>query len=151
MIERWWAMSAFVAVLIATGTLGGCATDKGPAQAAIAAAETAVNSALAEASKYLPDQARSLQAGLAAAKEKFDKGDYAAAISEAKAVADKAGQVASAASARKAELTKSWESLNAGMPRVVESIKSRVDILSQSKKLPANMTADKLAAAKSGL
>jgi hydroxyethylthiazole kinase-like sugar kinase family protein len=34
---------------------------------------------------------------------------------------------------------------------VVEAIKGRVDILSQSKKLPANMTADKLATAKSGL
>ena len=153
MIERWWAnvMRAFVGGLIATLTMTGCATDKGPAQAAIAAAETAVNSTLAEASKYVPDQAQSLQAGLTAAKEKFNKGDYAAAGTEAKAVADKAGQVATAASARKAELAKSWESLNAGMPKVVESIKSRVDILSQSKKLPANMTADKLAAAKSGL
>jgi len=153
MIERWQVsvMRAFAGILIGTFTMAGCATDKGPAQAAIAAAETAVNSTLADASKYVPDQARSLQAGLTAAKEKFDKGDYAAASAEAKAVADKASQVATAASVRKAELTKSWESLNAGMPRVVESIKSRVDILSQSKKLPANMTADKLAAAKSGL
>jgi len=153
MIERWQAsvMRAFVGILVGALTVAGCATDKGPAQAAIAAAETAVNSILADASKYVPDQARGLQAGLTAAKEKFTKGDYAAASTEAKAVADKASQVAAAASVRKAELTKSWESLNAGMPRVVESIKSRVDILSQSKKLPANMTADKLAAAKSGL
>src|SRR5215475_10249420 len=104
MIERWWASvtSAFVGVLIATVTMTGCATDKGPAQAAIAAAETAVNSTLAEASKYVPDQAQSLQAGLTAAKEKFNKGDYAAASTEAKAVAEKANQVATAASARKA-------------------------------------------------
>src|SRR5215813_1493430 len=153
MIARWWTSvtSAFVMFLITTLTVAGCATDKGPAQAAIAAAETAVNSTLAEASKYVPDQAKSLQAGLTAAKEKFNKGDYAAASTEAKAVVDKANQVATAASARKAELAKSWETLSAGMPRVVEAIKGRVDILSQSKKLPANMTADKLAAAKSGL
>ncbi len=37
------------------------------------------------------------------------------------------------------------------MPKVVEAIKSRVDILSQSKKLPAGMTAEKLAEAKAGL
>jgi hypothetical protein len=37
------------------------------------------------------------------------------------------------------------------MPKVVETIKGRVEILSQSRKLPANMTADKLASAKSGL
>jgi len=59
MIERWWASvtSAFVGVLIGALTMAGCATNKGPAQAAIAAAEAAVNSTLAEASKYVPDQA----------------------------------------------------------------------------------------------
>src|SRR5215471_9893103 len=98
MTERRWAsvMSAVVAVLIGTLTMAGCATDKGPAQAAIAAAETAVSSTLAEASKYLPDEVRSLQAGLTAAKEKFNKGDYAAATTEAKAVADKGGDLAEA-------------------------------------------------------
>ena len=34
---------------------------------------------------------------------------------------------------------------------MVDAIKSRADILSESKKLPAGMTADKLAAAKNGL
>ena len=37
------------------------------------------------------------------------------------------------------------------MPRVLEAIKSRVDILSQSKKLPAGMSAETLAQAKAGL
>jgi hypothetical protein len=55
------------------------------------------------------------------------------------------------ASAKKAEFAKTWENLSAGMPRVVETIKGRVEILSQSKKLPANMTKDKLASARSGL
>lgn len=151
--NRWWAnvVSFGVAVVISASTMAGCATDQGPAAAAIAAAETAVSSTVTEASKYVPDQAKGLQAALTAVKEKFSKGDYTAASSEAKALTDKANQVATAAAAKKAELTKTWESLNAGMPKVVEAIKGRVDILSQSKKLPANMTADKLAAAKSGL
>jgi hypothetical protein len=150
--DRWWASVITLSVAILIGAMiMGCATDKGPAEAALAAAETAVNSAVAEASKYVPDQARSLQAGLTAVKEKFSKGDYAAVISEAKALAGKAKDLASAASARKIELTQTWETLNAGVPKVVEAIKGRVDVLSQSKKLPANMTADKLATAKSGL
>jgi hypothetical protein len=125
--------------------------DKGPAEAALAAAESAVNSTVAEASKYVPDQAKSLQAGLTALKEKFTKGDYTAVISLAQALAGRAKEVASAATAKKAELTQAWEGLNTGIPKVVEAIKGRVDILSQSKKLPANMTADQLASAKSGL
>ena len=72
-------------------------------------------------------------------------------LSEAPALTSKAQELASAAAAKKAELTKSWEGLSSGMPRVVEAIKSRVDILSQSKKLPAGMNADTLAQAKAGL
>jgi hypothetical protein len=131
--------------------LAGCASDKAPAEAAIAAAEQAVRATIAEASKYVPDQATSLQAALTAAKDKFAKGDYAAALGEAKSLTDRAKEVASAAAAKKAELTKTWESLSSGLPKVMDAIKSRVDILSNSKKLPADMTADKLASAKSGL
>ena len=46
---------------------------------------------------------------------------------------------------------KAWESLSAGMLKVVDAIESRVNILSKSKKLPAGMTANKLAGATSGL
>jgi hypothetical protein len=58
--------------------------------------------------------------------------------SSAKSLTDKTKEVASAASAKKAELTKGWESLSAGMPKVLDAIKARVDILSKSKKLPAS-------------
>ncbi len=125
--------------------------DKGPAETALKAAEEAINTAKAEVSKYMPDQASSLDSALAATREKLNKGDYKAVLSEAPALTSKAQELASAAAAKKAELTKSWEGLSSGMPRVVEAIKSRVDILSQSKKLPAGMNADTLAQAKAGL
>ena len=38
--------------------LAACASDQGPADAALKAAEVAVNSVIAEATKYVPDQAR---------------------------------------------------------------------------------------------
>ena len=142
----------FVIMILTATLLAACgSSDKGPAEAAIKAAEEAVNAAKADAMKFVPDQANSLDAALAAVKDKFTKGDYKAALSDAQSLASKAKDVASAASAKKAELTKSWEDMSAGLPRVVDAIKSRVDILSQSKKLPAGMTADKLAEAKSGL
>jgi hypothetical protein len=153
--DRRWAslitLSAALLLLLGVPMLAGCASDKAPAEAAIAAAEQAVRATIAEASKYVPDQATSLQAALTAAKDKFAKGDYAAALGEAKSLTDRAKEVASAAAAKKAELTKTWESLSSGLPKVMDAIKSRVDILSNSKKLPADMTADKLASAKSGL
>jgi hypothetical protein len=150
--DRWArTIVGGAAVFVVLVTLAACATNKAPAEAAIAAAETAVNSAVADARTYVPDQAASLEASLTTVKEKFTKGDYTAAINDAKALSDRAKDVASAAAAKKTELTKTWENLSAGMPQVVETIKGRVDILSQSKKLPPNMTADKLAEAKSGL
>lgn len=129
----------------------GCASDKGPAEAALKAAEEAVAAAKSEVSRYLPDQARALDAALASAKDKLAKGDYKAALAEAQALPARAKEAATAAAAKKTELTRAWEGVSAGMPKVVDAIKSRVDILSQAKKLPANMSADKLAAAKAGL
>jgi hypothetical protein len=53
--------------------------------------------------------------------------------------------------AKKDELTKIWADLDQGIPKMMEAIKSRVGILSQSKKLPANLTKEKFEEAKSGL
>src|SRR5262244_3389071 len=123
----------FIVMILAATLIAACGSaDKGPAETALKAAEAAVNAAKAEVSKYMPDQASSLDAGLAAAREKFNKGDFKGALSDAQALASKANDMASAAAAKKAELTKTWEEMSTGMPKVVEAIKSRVDILSQS-------------------
>jgi hypothetical protein len=142
----------FVIMILTAILLAACGSgDKGPAETALKAAEEAINTAKGDVSKYMPDQASSLDSALAATKEKLSKGDYKAVLSDAPALTAKAQELASAAAAKKAELTKSWEGLSSGMPRVVEAIQSRVDILSQSKKLPAGMNADTLAQAKAGL
>jgi len=143
---------SFVIMILAATLLAACGSgDKGPAETALKAAEAAINSAKGEASNYMPDQVKALDSSLAATREKLSKGDYKSVLSEAPALTSKAQEIASAAAAKKAELTKSWEGLSSGMPRVVDAIKSRVDILSQSKKLPAGMSAETLAQAKAGL
>ena len=143
---------SFIVMILTATLLAACGGgDKGPAETALKAAEAAIDSAKGEASKYMPDQVKSLESALSSAREKLSKGDYKAVLSEAPALTSKAQEVASAAAAKKAELAKSWEDMSAGMPKVVEAIKSRVDILSQSKKLPAGMSAETLAQAKAGL
>jgi hypothetical protein len=143
---------SFILMILAATLIAACGGgDKGPAETALKAAEAAIDSAKGEASKYMPDQVRSLESALSSTREKLSKGDYKAVLSEAPALTSKAQEIASAAAAKKAELTKSWEGLSSGMPRVVEAIQSRVDILSQSKKLPAGMSAETLAQAKAGL
>ncbi len=137
--------------LVALVLLSACASDKAPAEQAIKAAEAAVAGVKAEAAKWVPDQAQALDASLASVKDKFAKGDYKAVLTEAPALAGRAKDVAAAATAKQAALTKSWEEMSAGLPKMVEAVKSRVDILSKSKKLPANVTKEQFEAAKAGL
>ena len=141
-----------VAVLLAgLMMVVGCSRDKEPAEAAIKAAEAAVGTAKAEAAKYVPDQVKGVEDALKAAKDAFEKKEYTQALTAAKDLPAKAKDLATAAAAKKAELTKAWEDMAAGLPKMVEAIKSRVDILSKSKKLPANLDKAKFEGAKAGL
>jgi hypothetical protein len=146
------AINYFVVTIFIGAVMIGCgAGDKGPAETALKGVDEAVTTAKADASKYLPEQAGSLDAQVAALRDKFNKGDYKAVLADAPTITAKAQEVASAAAAKKAELSKSWEGLSSGMPKVVEAIRSRVDILSQSKKLPKGISSETLAQAKAGL
>jgi hypothetical protein len=137
--------------LVALVMLSACASDKAPAEQAVKAAESAVAGVKAEAAKWVPDQAQALDASLAAVKDKFAKGDYKAVLADAPALATRANAVAAAATSKKAELAKSWEAMSAGLPQMMDAVRSRIDILSKSKKLPANVTKEKFEAAKAGL
>ena len=145
----------FVAVSLLAMLVFSCANQKEPAQQALSAAETAVQGISADAQKYVPDQFADLSSSLASLKASFEKNDFKAVIAGAPAVMSKVQSVGAAAAAKKDELMASlkgdWTKLAADIPQMVSAIQSRVDILSSSKKLPANLTADAVASAKSGL
>jgi hypothetical protein len=121
--------------------LAACASQKEPAQKAIADIEATVAGASADAQKYVPDQLS-------------DKQDYAAVVTGAPAVMTEAQGLASAAAAKKDETMKAlndqWTSLSASLPATVTAIQTRIDTLSKktSKKAAAGID---LAAAKSAL
>jgi len=121
---------------------------KAAADAAIKAVETAFAEIQADALQYVPDQAKGVQDAIAAVKDLFTKGEFTKALEETKGLTAKIAELKDAAAAKKAELTKSWDTLNTGMPDVLKSIQAKIDELSKAKKLPANMTKDSFAAAK---
>ena len=129
----------FIALVVVGLFFVACSRDKGPAEAAIKAAEEALNASKAEAAKYIPGQIKGVEDALKAAKDSFAKGEYTAALNSAKDLAAKAKDLASAAAAKKDELTKSWEEMSGSVPKMVEAIKSKVEALSKSKKLPKGM------------
>ena len=138
--------------------LAACASDKGPAEQAIKNAEAAVAAVKGEAAKFVPDQLKAVETELAALKASFDKGDYKGILTAGPALAAKATGLGDAAAAKKkemeaktAELTKTWTDMSAGLPKMVDALRSRVDILSKSKQLPAKVSKATFDEAKAGL
>jgi hypothetical protein len=126
-------------------------SQKGPAEAALNAAQTAVDAVKGDAAKYVPDQAKTLVAAMTDAKAAFDKGDYKAALDAATPIPAKAKDVATAVAAKKDELTKTFTALTASLPATVEQIKAKVGELAAMKKLPKDMDKAKVEAAKTGI
>jgi len=139
------------AVIVVLALAGACSSQKDPADAAIKSAQSAFDAVSAEAQKYVPDQARAVQSSLTAAQDAFAKGDYQAALTQAQALPAQITALGSAISAKKAELTTAWNSMSAGLPKMVDALKSRVDILSKSKGLPKGVTKDAVEGAKTGV
>src|SRR5262245_64526052 len=109
----------FIVMIFAAAVLAACGSaDKGPAETALKATEAAVNTAKTEVSKYMPDQASALDAGLTAARDKFNKGDFKGALSDAQGVTAKASELGSAVAAKKAELSKTWQEIKIGRAHV---------------------------------
>ncbi|WP_367359283.1 peptidoglycan-binding protein [Syntrophus buswellii] len=136
---------------ISTLFLLACSGDNKPAEMAMKAAEEAVNTAKVEAGKYIPDEVKPLEESLASLKEKFAKKDFAAVVTEGQTLAAKAKEVMDSAKLKKEEMTASWTSMSQELPKMVDMMQSKVDLLSQAKKLPADLSTEKFAEAKTGL
>lgn len=117
------------------------------ADAAIKGAQTAYAAVADQANQYVPDQAKDVQTSIQAAKDAFDKGDYAGAFEAAKALPEKVKALETAAKAKKEELTAKWNELSTSMPGLVTAVQTKVDALTKSHKLPAG-AADSLASIK---
>ena len=115
----------------------GCS--KGPAEAALKAADEAIAKVAPEAEKYVPEQYATLTAAASAAKGSFDKGDYAAALAVAKDLPAKATEVMTAATARKEQLMGEWNVLSKDLPILVEDWTKRLDGMAAMKRLPKGL------------
>jgi hypothetical protein len=144
-------LSLTIVMLVSAFFLISCSRDKDPADLAIKAAETAINATKAEAVKMVPDQVKLLDDSLAAAKEKFAKGEYKAALDEATLLPIKAKGVMAAAKVKKEELIKKWTETSQELPKMIEDVQGKVDALSKLKRLPAKLKKDKFEEAKAGL
>jgi len=154
--------TAFLSMAFAALMLAGCANQMEPAQKAIADIEAAITAAGPDASQYIPDELQAVTSQLADLKAKFDQKDYKGVLAAAPALLTQAqGLAGTASSARQAAeaaraaaleaLNAEWTTLSGTLPAAVAAIESRVNILSKSKKLPANLDAATFESVQAGL
>ena len=141
-----WILSTLVAVTLLAAGCGNA--QKEATDAAISAAQGAINAAEAEAAKYVPDQLQAAQTALQSAKDALAKGDDQAALSAAQDAVSKAKDLAAAAAAKKEQWTKQWTDLSASMPKSLDEVKNRLNAYSHGAHMPAGLDKTKLGDAK---
>jgi hypothetical protein len=154
-ISPWTVCSS---MLLAAAMLFACASQKEPAEKAVAQVEASIDALRADAGKYASSELQGVEATLGAVKEKLAKGDYKAVMADVprlqSAVSSLQATVADQkerAEAAMAAAREQWNSLSADVPKMVSAIQSRVDILGQSRKLPKNVSQSAFDSAKAGL
>ena len=95
---------------------------KAPAEAAMAAAGTAVESLQGEAARYAPEAVKAAQASYASAKELVAKQDYKGALTAAGDVTTKVKAALAAAAAKKDELVKASVEIAASVQKTLAAI-----------------------------
>jgi hypothetical protein len=129
----------------------GAACTKAPAQAALAAADQAIEAAKPELEKYAPAEFTSVSDAAKAAHARFDQGDYKGALAAAQELPGKVQAAMTAAQAKKDELSKAWGDFQASLPGMVDAFKTKVADLAAMKKLPKGMDKAKVQAAQAEL
>jgi hypothetical protein len=127
----------------------GCS--KGPAEAALKAADEAITRVAPEAGKFVPAELKALTGTAADAKAKFDAGDYAGALAGAKDLPSKAAELARAAAEKKGEFTAKWKEFQGSVPAMVQTFKDRITAVEGMKKLPKGFDPALIAPAKASL
>jgi hypothetical protein len=144
-----------ILALAATTLLAtGCGKMKNEATAALTGIETSVTALKEEGTKYAPVAYQGVESTLATLKDSLAKKDYETVLAGTPELGKAVESLKTAIESGKQQYeaaTAEWSSLSADVPKMVEAIQSRVDILSSAKRLPKNVSQAALDGAKAGL
>ena len=129
--------------------LGGCGNASHDAtEAAINAAQTAINASKGAAEKFAPEQVKAAQDAVDEARRTLAKNDYTAALKGAQDAAQKTREAVATASARKEEWTKTWDSLSASAPKYMNEVQAKMDAYTKYGRLPKGLDSTQMEDAK---
>lgn len=142
------------AMLLATG----CSQQKSTATKALESVETSLAAIKEDAARYAPEGLKGVESNIARLKTSLENKEYADVIAGTPSLEKAVGSLKSAidsgqeqARAAAAAATTEWESLSAEVPKMVDTIQTRVDELSKKKRLPWGVSKDDFEGAKAGL
>lgn len=121
-----------------------CTTARSRAETAIAQAEEALRPISTEAQRVVPDQLKSLTDAVAVAKDMVTRREYDSATAMVQDVPTRTDSLAQAIVREKSAITSEMNVLNVAMPRNLAALKSKVDELSGRRRLPRDLTPEKL-------
>ena len=134
-----WMLPLLAATLLAVG----CAGQKEPATKAVADIEASLTSIRADAEKYAPGELQQADQVVASLKDMLTKKDYKSVVAAAPGISQQIAALQQTVATKRSEMeavvaaaSQQWQTLSADVPKMVEAIQSRVDILSKARKLP---------------
>jgi hypothetical protein len=140
-----------VALAVAGLLFAAAGCNKGPAEAALKAADRALEAAKPELEKYTPGEFATLATAAKDARAQFEAGHYTEALKAAQGLPSRVQDALAAATTKKDELAMAWAAMAERIPAAVGSLTRRVDEITRSQKLPAGMDAAGLATTKHDL
>lgn len=138
--------SAIAVAALAVGLMGlaGCASQKEPAEQAMAAIEKSLEASGGMLQKYLPERYEEINAKVAALRDDLAKEKFGDVVSGAPAVADALRRAVADSQIRRAqvkvELESVWKDLVATMPAMIAAVDKKIS--SQGGKPPKDMDRD---------
>jgi chromosome segregation ATPase len=135
-----------LALAATTLMLFACANQKEPAEKAVAQVESSLAEFRADAEKYAAEELKGVEDSVAKLKANLTRKDYQAVVLGAPAVASSVRSLKETVATKKADMEAvmaaaqaEWADISAKMPQMVETLQSRIDTLSKSRKLPSGV------------
>jgi ActR/RegA family two-component response regulator len=135
-----------VAFTATTLMLAACASQKEPAEKAVAQVESALAEFRADAEKYAAEELKPVDESVAMLKKNLANKDYKLVVTGAPSVASSVRALKETVATKKADAEATmaaaqaeWTELSTSVPQMIEAIQSRVDMLTKSRKLPKNV------------
>ncbi len=107
--------------------LPGCGADKQAAEKALSAAEAAYAQIAEQAQGLAPDQAQSIEAALAAARETLAKGDGKTALTAAQELQSRIRALTDELPALRQKLESDWSALAGAVPGALQAAQKKLD------------------------